>query len=268
MTWHSVQRFRPLRGAMRPPPTWLADGLGAVSSGPGLGDVSRSSMPAVSAQQVEETGRLLDEDDARQWDLAQQLRVETGPQYAQQPVGVRGVNRAPRVGGTACFRLPDDGPNSASESPFPPQWPPLLSVVQHRQLPSVVEERVLTRQVFSLCGLFPEIHRAWATVDNALFLWRYDAQCVPTRPAGWREGRGGTFWRALTTTFSAHAPLRRASPSSALPRSDEAPLEFTVPDVALVSVALCTPRTGERALLCCCCARADWVACLHRGVLQ
>jgi hypothetical protein len=87
---------------MRPPPTWLADGLGAVASGPGLGGVSRLSMPAVSAQQVEETGRLLDEDDARQWDLAQQLRVETGPQYAQQPVGVRGVHGAPCVGGTAC----------------------------------------------------------------------------------------------------------------------------------------------------------------------
>jgi hypothetical protein len=75
-------------------------------------------------------------------------------------------------------RVPDCRRNSAFDSLFPPQWPPLLSVVQHRQLPSVVEERVLTRQVFSLCGLFPEIHRAWATVDNALFLWRYDAQYV------------------------------------------------------------------------------------------
>ena len=250
---------------MRPPPTWLADGLGSVPSGPGLGDAAPRFLPAVSPQQVEEAGRLLDEDDARQWDLAQQLRIETGPQYAQQPAGVR----APPVGGTATpVRLPDDGRPPASDSLFPLQWPPLLSVVQHRQLPSVVEERVLTRQVFSLCGLFPEIHRAWATVDNALFLWRYDAQCVPTRPAGWGEGRGGTSWRALTTTFSAYAPLRRASPSSALLCSDEAPLEFTVPDVALVSVALCTPRTGECAHLCFCCARADWVACLHRGVLQ
>ena len=252
MTWHSVQRFRPLRGAMRPPPTWLADGLGAVSSGPGLGDVSRSSMPAVSAQQVEETGRLLDEDDARQWDLAQQLRVETGPQYAQQPVGVRGVNRAPRVGGTACFRLPDDGPNSASESPFPPQWPPLLSVVQHRQLPSVVEERMLTRQVFSLCGLFPEIHRAWATVDNALFLWRYDAQYVATpcrcfcAPRTAVEDMAGRHLKRRVHNHFCRLTRPGCLPPllPRLPRSDQAPLEFTVPDVALVSVTLCTPRTG------------------------
>ncbi|KMZ68344.1 hypothetical protein ZOSMA_240G00220 [Zostera marina] len=26
----------------------------------------------------------------------------------------------------------------------------------------------------ALCGIFPEIRRAWASVDNSLFLWRFD----------------------------------------------------------------------------------------------
>lgn len=74
---------------MRPPPVWLADGLGQATTPAGVADVGGPRLPALTPQQLEDTGRLLDEDDARQVDLAQQLRVETGPQYAQQPVGVR-----------------------------------------------------------------------------------------------------------------------------------------------------------------------------------
>ena len=35
-------------------------------------------------------------------------------------------------------------------------------------------ERYSTRQSVCFCGVLPEINRAWATVDNALFLWRLD----------------------------------------------------------------------------------------------
>lgn len=30
----------------------------------------------------------------------------------------------------------------------------------------------------ALCGIFPEIRRAWASVDNSLFLWRFDKWLV------------------------------------------------------------------------------------------
>jgi hypothetical protein len=151
-------------------------------------------------QQLDDVGRLLDEDDARQVDLAQQLRVETGPQYAQQPAGVRVHTNSQRP-------LPASRPKSIDNAWSPPtdrhavcvspshtQWPPLLSVVQHRQLPSVVEERVHSRQVFSLCGLFPEIHRAWATVDNALFLWRYDVEYAPPTLYARRQQHLSLLW--------------------------------------------------------------------------
>ena len=29
-------------------------------------------------------------------------------------------------------------------------------------------------QTVAFCGVFPEIKRAWASVDNSLFLWRFD----------------------------------------------------------------------------------------------
>jgi nuclear pore complex protein Nup155 len=35
-------------------------------------------------------------------------------------------------------------------------------------------ERYSTRQSVCFCGVLPSINRAWATVDNALFLWRLD----------------------------------------------------------------------------------------------
>ena len=31
-----------------------------------------------------------------------------------------------------------------------------------------------TRESVCFCGCFPEISRAWATVDDSLFLWRFD----------------------------------------------------------------------------------------------
>lgn len=42
------------------------------------------------------------------------------------------------------------------------------------ELPAAVLERYSTRQSVCFCGVLPEIGRAWATVDNALFLWRFD----------------------------------------------------------------------------------------------
>ena len=53
------------------------------------------------------------------------------------------------------------------------------------ELPAVVLERYSTRQSVCFCGVFPEIRRAWATVDNALFLWRFDVpDDVPVEYSG------------------------------------------------------------------------------------
>ncbi|XVF85466.1 hypothetical protein PTKIN_Ptkin17bG0120200 [Pterospermum kingtungense] len=55
-------------------------------------------------------------------------------------------------------------------------WPPLIEVEDTWELPSVLIERYNTAagEGIALCGIFPEIRRAWAFVDNALFLWRFD----------------------------------------------------------------------------------------------
>ncbi|XP_010462709.1 PREDICTED: nuclear pore complex protein NUP155 [Camelina sativa] len=55
-------------------------------------------------------------------------------------------------------------------------WPPLIEVGETWELPSVLIERYNTAggEGTALCGIFPEIRRAWASVDNSLFLWRFD----------------------------------------------------------------------------------------------
>ncbi|KAJ0763606.1 putative nucleoporin, nucleoporin, nucleoporin, subdomain 1 [Helianthus annuus] len=61
-------------------------------------------------------------------------------------------------------------------STHPREWPPLVEVVDSRELPSVLIERYNAAggEGTALCGIFPEIRRAWASVDNSLFLWRFD----------------------------------------------------------------------------------------------
>ncbi|KAG6396768.1 hypothetical protein SASPL_142925 [Salvia splendens] len=56
------------------------------------------------------------------------------------------------------------------------EWPPLVEVVDTWELPPVLIERYNTAggEGTALCGIFPEIRRAWASVDNSLFLWRFD----------------------------------------------------------------------------------------------
>uniref|UniRef100_A0A1J3JBM7 Nuclear pore complex protein NUP155 n=1 Tax=Noccaea caerulescens TaxID=107243 RepID=A0A1J3JBM7_NOCCA len=58
----------------------------------------------------------------------------------------------------------------------PREWPPLIEVGDTWELPSVLIERYNTAggEGTALCGIFPEIRRAWASVDNSLFLWRFD----------------------------------------------------------------------------------------------
>ncbi|CAN4113008.1 unnamed protein product [Withania somnifera] len=58
----------------------------------------------------------------------------------------------------------------------PREWPPLVEVVDSWELPSALIERynASSGEGTALCGIFPEIRRAWASVDSTLFLWRFD----------------------------------------------------------------------------------------------
>lgn len=58
----------------------------------------------------------------------------------------------------------------------PKEWPPLVEVLDTWELPTVLIERYNAAggEGTALCGIFPEIRRAWASVDNSLFLWRFD----------------------------------------------------------------------------------------------
>ena len=38
----------------------------------------------------------------------------------------------------------------------------------------MVQDKYRACQAMCFCGLFPSIRRAWASVDNSLFIWRYD----------------------------------------------------------------------------------------------
>ncbi|KAL5210921.1 hypothetical protein ABZP36_006544 [Zizania latifolia] len=61
-------------------------------------------------------------------------------------------------------------------SSHPKEWPPLVEVAETRQLPPMLIERynAAAGEGTALCGIFSEIHRAWATVDNSFFIWRFD----------------------------------------------------------------------------------------------
>ncbi|XP_073142273.1 nuclear pore complex protein NUP155 [Henckelia pumila] len=61
-------------------------------------------------------------------------------------------------------------------STHPREWPPLVEVVDTWELPPVLIERYNAAggEGTALCGIFPEIRRAWASVDNSIFLWRFD----------------------------------------------------------------------------------------------
>jgi nuclear pore complex protein Nup155 len=57
------------------------------------------------------------------------------------------------------------------------------------ELPAMVKDKYRTCQAMCFCGVFPEIRRAWASVDSSLFLWRYDR----ARRALLSYGGGGSY---------------------------------------------------------------------------
>lgn len=45
----------------------------------------------------------------------------------------------------------------------------------------MVQDKYRTAQTMCFCGVFPELRRAWASIDNSLFLWRYDRRQATRR---------------------------------------------------------------------------------------
>ncbi|KAF6156384.1 hypothetical protein GIB67_031505 [Kingdonia uniflora] len=87
-----------------------------------------------------------------------------------------------RIGRDAAAQLDLEDALEASRyashpySAHPKEWPPMAEVVDTWELPQVLVERYNAAggEGSALCGVFPQIRRAWATVDNSLFLWRFD----------------------------------------------------------------------------------------------
>lgn len=71
---------------------------------------------------------------------------------------------------------------------LPFQWPPLVEVAETRQLPPMLIERynAAAGEGTALCGIFSDIHRAWATVDNSFFVWRFDKWLVSVSLFSWQ----------------------------------------------------------------------------------
>ncbi|EEH60363.1 uncharacterized protein MICPUCDRAFT_38075 [Micromonas pusilla CCMP1545] len=104
-------------------------------------------------------------------------------------------------------------------------WPAEITSMTTTELPSVVLERYSTRQSVCFCGVLPSIGRAWATVDNALFLWRFDVpNDVPVEYAGEEQ--------AIVSVG-----LAKPKPGVFLPSIERVLVVATTTEIALLGVA-------------------------------
>ena len=237
-------------GALPPATASLSDLLAPPPAGGAAGWQAPAAPAGPTIPQLAQAlDRALAEDDARVGDLSSLLAAERRqqPTYTPHPAGVR------------CIRSRLLGRPSRPRrrlTRHPPQALPLLEALAHQRVPQVVLERLNTRQVSSFCGLFPEIGRVWCAIDNVLFIWRYDAECVPRRvsrlrhpPPARRLARRGVFRAAAARRIRL---LRRSR--SPLARSAR-PLEYTEDESSIVNVTLVTPPPGTAAALSRCALR-------------
>ncbi|XP_072972220.1 nuclear pore complex protein NUP155 [Typha angustifolia] len=97
-------------------------------------------------------------------------------------VASAGLHISERIGKDVAAQLDLEEALEASRyashpySAHPKEWPPLVEVAETRELPQMLIERYNAAggEGTALCGIFSEIHRAWASVDNSLFIWRFD----------------------------------------------------------------------------------------------
>ncbi|KAK7100912.1 nuclear pore complex protein Nup155-like [Littorina saxatilis] len=116
-------------------------------------------LPPLSVQDMlENSGRLVDkflQDDRSYLDLSEQLQI---PSHAQ-----------PNVSGLHDFDYP-----SLLEAGVGLDTLPELSTIKRMPLPPELTEQFDRMQCNCMMGLFPEIERAFLTIDSDIFVWKYE----------------------------------------------------------------------------------------------
>ncbi|XP_036385365.1 nuclear pore complex protein Nup155 isoform X1 [Megalops cyprinoides] len=118
-----------------------------------------SSGPAAALNEVlENTGRLIDrhlQDDRCFPDLSELLNVP--------------AHNMPSVSGVSDMDYPLQGPGLMTVPSLAE-----LSGVRRVPLPPELVEQFSHMQCNCMMGVFPEISRAWLTIDNDIFMWNYE----------------------------------------------------------------------------------------------
>uniref|UniRef100_A0A665VGQ6 Nuclear pore complex protein Nup155 n=1 Tax=Echeneis naucrates TaxID=173247 RepID=A0A665VGQ6_ECHNA len=121
------------------------------SAGPG-------SLAAALAEALENSARLIDkhlQDDRCFPDLSELLSVPS--------------HNMPSISGVSDMDYPLQGPGLLSVPNLPE-----LSAVRRVPLPPELVEQFSHMQCNCMMGVFPEICRAWLTIDNDIFMWNYE----------------------------------------------------------------------------------------------
>ncbi|XP_075900928.1 nuclear pore complex protein Nup155 [Nelusetta ayraudi] len=121
------------------------------SAGPG-------SPAAALVEALENSGRLIDKhllDDRCFPDLSELLSVP--------------FHTMPTISGVSEMDYPLQGPGLLSAPNLPE-----LSAVRRIPLPPELVEQFSHMQCNCMMGVFPEICRAWLTIDNDIFMWNYE----------------------------------------------------------------------------------------------
>lgn len=121
------------------------------SAGPG-------SPAAALVEALENSGRLIDkhlQDDRCFPDLSELLSVP--------------FHSMPTISGVSEMDYPLQGPGLLSAPNLPE-----LSAVRRIPLPPELVEQFSHMQCNCMMGVFPEICRAWLTIDNDIFMWNYE----------------------------------------------------------------------------------------------
>ncbi|XP_036451046.1 nuclear pore complex protein Nup155 [Colossoma macropomum] len=117
-----------------------------------------SSMAAALQEALENSGRLIDrhlQEDRCFPDLSELLNVPS--------------HNMPSLSGLSDMDYPLQGPGLISVPNLPE-----LSAVRRVPLPPELVEQFSHMQCNCMMGVFPEISRAWLTIDNDIFMWNYE----------------------------------------------------------------------------------------------
>ncbi|XP_051971626.1 nuclear pore complex protein Nup155-like isoform X1 [Xyrauchen texanus] len=120
--------------------------------------VGSSSPAAVLQEALENTGRLIDrhlQEDRCFPDLSELLNVPS--------------HNMPFLSGMSDMDYPLQGPGLISVPSLPE-----LGAIRRVPLPPELVEQFGHMQCNCMMGVFPEISRAWLTIDNDIFMWNYE----------------------------------------------------------------------------------------------